>query len=207
MTNLTYSELVYMFADKAVSDRSGLVNYDSHPSGQKISVKPLSQKMVLAAFVYLIENSYISLTIKDVKKLFFIPSKAVFAKKCKDAGTDVTGIEKILLHNFKEETEVSKAVYWLLNDDETSPWGQVIVLSKNSLVEKGFLELEKERKNIFSTIKYLYVENKKDEMTPTYNETEKKLSEFSKTTEGYSILEQAVKSGIASRKEQSSSSD
>jgi hypothetical protein len=206
-TNLTYSEVIYLFANKAVSERSRLVNYDTHASGEKISIKPLSHKMVTAALAYLVEKNYLSLSVKEVKKLIFLSGKEAFGKKLKDAGSDITGIEKVLLNNFKNETEVHKAVYWLLYDDESSPWGQVVVISKNSLVEKGFLFIEKERKNIFSAKRYLYDENKIKEIIPLYEEAEKKLTEFSAKTESYKLVENAVQKGIAARREQSSSDD
>ena len=206
-TDLTYSEVIYLFADKSVSERSRLVNYDAHPSGEKISVKPLSHKMVTAAVAYLVEKGYISLSVKEVKKMIFLSGKEVFGKKLKDAGPDITGIEKVLLDNFKNEKEVRKAVYYLLDDDESSPWGQIVWISKNSLAEKGFLSVEKERKNIFATKKYLYDEKKIKEVTPLYEETEKNLAQFCAKAETNKLVENAVRKGIAARREQSSSDD
>ena len=206
-TELTYSEIVYLFADKFVSERSMLVNYDAHPTGGKISVKPLSHKMVTAALAYLVEKGYVSLLVKEVKKLIFLSGKEVFGKKIKDAGPDITGIEKVLFDNFKNETEVRKAVYYLLSDDESSPWGQIVQISKKSLAEKGFLLLEKERKHLFATKKYLYDENKIKEIAPLYEETEKNLARFSAKADIYNLVENAVKKGIAARREQSSSDD
>lgn len=206
-TDLTYSEVIYLFADKSVSERSRLVNYDTHPSGEKISVKPLSHKMVTAALAGLIEKGYVSLSVKEVKKLIFLSGKEVFGKKLKDPGPDITGIEKVLLENFKNEKEVRKAVYYLLDDDESSPWGQIIQISKNSLTEKGFLLIEKERKHIFETKKYLYDEKKIKETVPLYEEVEKNLSQFSAKADIYKLVENAVQKGIAARREQSSSDD
>jgi hypothetical protein len=206
-TDITYSEAIYLFADKTISDRSKLFYYDNHPSGEKISAKPLSHKMVTAAIIYLVENEYITITMKDIKKLIFIPAKAVFGKTIKDVGSEVTGIEKILCNNFQKETEVSKAVYHLLDDDESSPWGQVVHISKNSLVEKGILEIEKERANIFALKKYLYADKNISNFSPLYDNVEKKMKEFSTKTDMYKKIEDAVKNGISSRKEQSSSDD
>ena len=206
-TELIYSEVIYLFADKAVSERSRLVNYDAHPSGEKISVKPLSHKMVTAALACLVEKGYVSLSVKDVKKLIFLSGKEVFGKKIKDAGPEITGIEKVLFDNFKNETEVRKAVYYLLNDDESSPWGQIILISKNSLVQKGLLFIEKERKNIFTAKRYLFDENKIKETASLYEAAEKKLAEFSAKTDTYKLVENAVIKGIAARRAQSSSDD
>ena len=205
--NLTNSEVIYLFANKSVSERARLVNYDNHPSNNKISIKPLCLKMVVGALAYLVDNGYLTLSIKNVKKLIFLSSRQVFGKKIKEAGSDVTGIEKILLNNFKNESQVSTACYYLLDSDETSPWGQVVVISKNSLVEKGFLEIEKERKNIFSTKKYFYVENKLKHIDPVYNDTEKNIKLFSANKDIYRLVENAIKNGIGSRQEKSSNDD
>lgn len=204
---LTYSEVVYLFADKAVSERSRFVNYDTHPSGEKISVKPLSHKMVIAALAYLIEKGYIALSVNEVKKLIFLSGREVFGKKLKEAGPDVTGIEKVLLGNFKTETEVRKAVYWLLNDDESSPWGQIVWITKNSLAEKGFLEVEKERKNIFTAKRFLYVGDHIKTVTPVYQQAEKNLEQFYAKADVCKLVKNAVEKGIAARIERSSSDD
>ena len=204
---LTYSEIIYLFADRAVSERSKLFNYDTHPTGEKISVKPLSHKMVTAALAYLVEKGYISLSVKEVKKLIFLSGKEVFGKRIKDAGSNITGIEKKLLDNFKNETEAHKAVYYLLDDDESSPWGQVINISKNSLMEKEWLAIEKERKNIFTPKRYLYTKKNIKEITSLYDETEKKLKEFSVKEDIYKLVENAVKKSIAARLAQSTSDD
>jgi len=206
-TNLTYSEVIYLFADKSVSERSRFVNYDTHPTGEKISIKPLSYKMIISALVNLSEKSYIVLSVKEVKKMIFLSGKDIFGKKIKDAGVDITGIEKVVLDNFKNETEVGKAVYYLLDDDESSPWGQVVNISKNSLVEKGFLMIEKERKNIFTAKRYLYVENKIKEIASLYEEVEKSITQFSAKSEIYQLVRSAVKKGIDARRAQSSSDD
>lgn len=207
-TELTYSEVVYLFANKAVSERSKLFNYDVHPSNEKISIKPLSHKMVTSAIAYLVDKGYLTLSVKTVKKFIFLSGKEVFGQKIKEAGPEITGIEKGLLDYFNNEKEVSKAVYYLLDDDESSPWGQVVNISKNSLLEKGFLIIEKERKNIFTAKRYLYDNERKiTETASFYEEAEKKLVEFSTKADIYKLVENAVKSGIAARLAQSSSSD
>lgn len=206
-TGLTYSEIIYLFAEKAISERSWLINYESHPTGQKISVKPLSHKMVIAALVYLVDRGYIELSVKEVKKMIFFKGKEVFGKQIKSAGTDITGIEKVLFNNFKNETEVHKAVYYLLNDDESSPWGQIVALSKVSLAEKGYMLVEKVKKLIFVTHKYQIVESKKNESLSFYEEAEHKLKEFASKKDLYKMIEKNVVQSIAARMERSTSDD
>lgn len=206
-TNLTYSELIYLFANKAVSQRSKFFNNDYHPSGEKITHTPLAQKIVLAAICYLYDKKFISLREKDIKILFLFPGKKVFGKAEKARDEEVTGVEKVLLENFKEETEVSKAVYHLLDSDEANPWGQTIHISKDSLLQKGALFLEKERKNIFSVRRHLYDEKTILPLMTRYEDVEKRLAEFEKTAPNFQALKKAVDQGIQSRLEQSSSDD
>lgn len=207
MVNLTYSEIVYLFGDKFVSERGGLVNYDSHPSGVKIPVGKLAQVMVTAAVVYLSEKGLVELSVKEAKKLFVFSGKDIFIKKIKDADKEVTGIEAGFLNYLKEETKLSKAVYWLLSDDESSPWGQIINLSKQSLAEKKVLKLEEKAKSIFSAKKYLYDPKVLSEYQADFEQVQKALGEFSLQKEISNLVFSAVKSGMNSRKEQSSSDD
>lgn len=205
--NLTYSEIVYLYADKFVSDRASLVNYDSHPSGAKIPAGKLAEVMVTAAVVYLSEKGLVELAVKDVKKLLLFSGKDIFVKKIKDGGEEVTGIESGFLNYLKEETKLSKAVYWLLNEDESSPWGQIIYLSKKSLADKKVLQLEKKSKSIFSAKKYLYDPKVLSEYQADFEKIRKAIAEFSKQKEVFNLVSSAVKSGMNARKEQSSSDD
>ncbi len=205
--NPMYSEVVYLFAENAIPERSHFFTFDQHPSGEKISFKPLSYKMVLSALVYLFDKKYITLTVKDIKKLFIFPGKSLFGVKIKEEDLEITGIEKKLLDNFKTETEISKAVYYLLDEDESSPWGQIVTISKDSLIEKNFLEKETERKNIFSTKKYLFSKRSRDDAYNVYREMEYKMEEFSSNRAFFEIAQKAVKQGIDSRIEQTSSDD
>ncbi len=204
-TNLTYSEIIYLFADQIVPERSKFLTYDLHPTGEKISAKPLSYKMILAALVYLQDKGLISFSVKEVKKLIFLSGKDIFAKRTKEA-KNLTGIEQILMDYIKKEANVRTAVYYILNDDESSPWGQVINIAKNSLVEKGFLTIEK-KQAIFSAKKYFFNQEKVKEVQPLLENVKKSIVSISSDNELYKLLESAVKKGIDARKEQSTSDD
>lgn len=206
MQNITYSEIIYLFADKILSDRSKFINYDSHPSGEKLPVHKLSHEMVLGATVYLIQKGFIKLYIKNVKKLFLFPGKDIFVKRTEKNREVITGIEGRLLENIQDETKLSKAVYYLLSEDESSPWGQIINISKRSLVDKKILSIET-KSGIFSVKRYVYDPQILSQYTPYFNEMKQNVLQFSKDIELYKFVFSAVKSGIASRKEQSTSDD
>lgn len=203
----TYSEAVYLFAETCIPDRSKLFNYDTHPTGEKISVKPLCHMMILSALVFGMEKEYISLSVKDVKKLFIFPGKDIFVKRLKELDPEIDGIEKALISNIKDESPLNKAVYHILDEDESSPWGQIIRKSKDSLIQKGYLMMEKERKNIFSAKRHLFGEKNRSVVTETYKEALQKIKMFSSKDELYKLTQAAIKNGVASRLEQADTSD
>ncbi len=209
--NLTYSEIMYLFADKFISQRAKLANMEKHPTGEKIPVKPLGNLMATVALVFLKEKGYISLSIKDVKNLFIFPGKDVFATKLKEATSDspdaLSGIELKLLNNIGDDYKVRSAVYYLLSNDETLPWGHIIHISKRSLVEKGYLNTTEEKKLLRTVTKYSINSEKAaaaEALIPVVN---KALADFSETGEVYKLSLRAIEGGIASRQEHEDSSD
>jgi len=204
---LTYSEVVYLFGDKFLSERSSFVNKDIHPSGEKISIKPFSKMMVIAAFLYLEEKGYICLLTKEVKKMLFFSGKDVFATKKRQDTRELSGIEKALLNNIGDETKIRDAVYNLLRENETSPWGIIINISKKSLVEKGFLNEEVKRKFIVVSKKYYFNEKKIKEVESLYERVRELIGKFSLKVDTYKLVESGVLKGMATRVEHSSSDD
>ncbi len=204
---LTYSETVYLFADSLIKDRSKLFNYDSHPSGQKIPYVKLAHMMVLAAVQYLVEKQYVELMVKDVKKLFIFPGKDIFLKRLKTDNTDLTGIEKKLFDYIKDETKLFTAVYFLLDTDYSSPWGQIVILSKDSLVGKNILQKEAKAKHIFTTKKYLYDAQILNKYESSLNIVQFSLERIKQDIKIYRLIEKSIASGMAARVERSSSDD
>lgn len=208
MINLTYSEIAYLFADTIVPDRAKLLNYDAHPSGQKIPFTKLAQKMVIAAVIFLSEKGFVQLNVQNIKRLFIIPSRDVFIKKTKDSDNTISGIETTLLNTLdSRETPLSKAIYHLLSEDESSPWGQIVLFSKKSLVEKKVLYIEERAQSIFSTKRYLFSKDGIDQFLPQLTTVKKAIDSLSEQEELSRLITSAVKSGMDARKEQSTSDD
>jgi hypothetical protein len=204
MVDLTYSEIIYLFADKYVSKRSKLVNFDTHPTGEKITAEPLARKVVLAALVYLHENKFISLSIKEEKKLFIFSGKELYINKTGEQ-KNLSGIEKKLIENIDGETKVWRAVYYLLGDDEVSPWGHFVNIAKQSLVEKGILSVTKEKK-IFSFPKYSFNKDR-EQFKKEYEQAVNAVKKFSQNNELNSLATKAIDKGIGLRREYQSSDD
>lgn len=203
---LTYSEMVYLFADKFVSQRAKFVNIVNHPGGEKIPVKVLGDLMISSAVLFLERQGYIKLFVKDVKKLVFFNGKDIFADRLKNSSGEVTGIESILLQNISGETKLQKAVYNLLTADDVLPWNPVIEVSKQSLVEKGYINSSKEKKLLGYVTKYSMNKEKVGEAVFSMVEVQDILHEFSSRGD-YEMIMGAVKKGISARIEHSSSDD
>lgn len=204
--NITYSELVYLLADKLVSERARLFNVDSHFSQEKIATKPLSQLIVTAALAQLVNDGYLKLEVKDVKKLLFFPGKAVFGSRLKKELTQSGSIEYKLWENFFKEIKVADGVYNLLSEDVASPWSAIVTLVKESLVTKGLLTKQK-GKTIFSLATYALVTNRVNEWQDKLSSIQTEIEKIYVNAEMKKLIITAVDKGVASRKEQPEGSD
>ncbi len=202
---MTYSQIVYLFADQLVSDRSGFVNYHLHPTGQKISVKPLSELLVLSALIYLIDQKYLSLTVADTKKLFFLPGQDVFVKALKKADPSLAWLESSLLDASQSESKLQKSVYNILGQDDISPWGQIIGLVRDDLAKQGHLIAQQSKRLITFTKKYSFAKDPSS-FQSHLDQFQKALSQFSNTAI-FPLVKKAISSGIAKRKETPSGAD
>ena len=206
-TELNYSELLYLHADKYVPAPGFLQNSEELPGGKKLSIVKLGNLEAEAAFAYLYFNGYIDLEIKTKKILGFIPKKTLISTK-KSNGLDLTSLEKSI-YNISEGTEISTILYRLIGEECAIPWAVVVRVAKKSLVNKEFLIEEKiTKKIIVSYIVYKYHLNAKknvdfkDEIT----EMDEKLKEFSQK-DFYKQLVKSINSGIASQREKPDNSD
>ncbi len=206
-TKLTYSEIVYLFAEKFVSERAKFVNQESHPSGEKYPAKTLGYFMIAAAFEYLKKYGYISIEIKDVKKMILFNGKDVIVNKLKDASAEITGIEHNLLANIKNNTKLEYAVYNLLSADENLPSGHMIAISKDSLAQKGFLTTTEEKKFLGKVKVFSINQEKYSSALSMLPEVETALVNFRNDAQYYSTLMDFVKKGVVMREERSDSFD
>jgi len=204
-THPTYSEIIYLLADKFCSQRSKFISYDLHPSGEKITSKPLAIQMILGALVYLVKNKYVNLVIKDVKKLFIFPGQDVFMTQNQKLSANVTGIERRIFNNINVETCVNHTVYNLLSEDDSSPWGQIINICKKSLLDQKYLIAGE--KKIFSAQTYIFDQAKLEEVSKMQREVSEALKLFERDTKLFQLTEKAVIGGMNSRVEHDSSVD
>lgn len=199
MANLTFSEVAYLFADQLITDRARFANLDDHPSGEKIPVAKLAQLMVRAAVIDLVKQKMIELEVKTVKKMWLFSAQEVIARRLKDSDR-VTGIEARLLSQINTETNLRKAAYNLLPADESSPWGQVIVLSKQSLLAKKVLVLE-EKARLFRVKRFFFAPQVPAQYDKEYVELKHDLATQIQDAQLSALVDKAIKAGIGARQE------
>lgn len=88
----------------------------------------------------------------------------------------------------------------MLSSDESSPWAHIVNLSKNSLVEKGFLKIIDDKK-LFKFKKYVYPESGFGDINQDINQAQEFINEFAKNKLLYDPVVKSVAHGIASRRE------
>ncbi|MFA6017081.1 MAG: hypothetical protein WC744_03270 [Patescibacteria group bacterium] len=207
-TELNYSELLYLHADKYVPAPGFLQNSEELPSGKKLSVVKLGNLEAEVAFAYLYFNGHINIEIQNKKIFGFIPKKVVVSTK-KSKGTDLTSLEKSIFDLSDGKIDISTILYRLIGDECSVPWSVVVGVTKKSLVDKEFLIEEKITKKIivnYYVYKY-HLNPKRDyDFKDEIRELDEKLKEFSQK-DFYKQLVKDIDSGINSQKEKPDTSD
>lgn len=206
-TELNYSELLYLYADKYVPEASFLQNKEELPSGRKLNIVKLGNLLAEAAFAYLYFDSLIDLELTSKKVLGFIPKKVVVSTKKSD-GADLTSLEKSIF-GLSDGLDVSTILYRLVGEECSVPWSVITGVVKGSLVNKEFLTKEEITKKIiasFVTYKYHLNTSKNMDFNDKISEMNNKLKEFSQR-DFYKLLVKSIDSGISAQKEKPDSSD
>ncbi len=204
-TELNYSELLYLYADKYVSEAGFLQNKEELPSGKKLNIVKLGNLEAEAAFAYLYFNGHISLEFGSKKMLGIFPKKVVVSTKKSD-GAGLTSLEKSIF-DLSEGSDIFMILYRLIGNECSVPWAIVTGVVKESLVNKEFLTREEITKKIivsFTTYKYHLNPVKSVDLKDKVAEMNGKLKEFSQK-DFYKILVQSIESGIKAQKEKPSS--
>lgn len=201
-TELNYSELVYLHAEKYVSDGSFLQNKEELPNGKKVYIVKLGDLASEAAFAYLYFNGYVDLQIEN-RKTLGIFSKQVVVPSKKSDGAGLTSLEKTFFDLSDGKTDVSNILYRAIGDECPVPWGVITGIIKESLVSKEYLTRETITKKIlvtFTTYKYHLNPSINDDLKDPVEAMDKKLKEFSKNG-FYKILVKEIDAGISLQKE------
>ena len=204
---LTYSELLYLVADRYVPEASLLQNKEELPTGRKVSIAKLGNLVAEAAFAYLYFNDLIELKLETKKLLGLISKKVVVATR-KSTDAKLTSLEKSIF-DLSSGLDVHSILYGLIGEECPVPWSVVTGVVKEALVTKEFLVKEQITKKVivsFVTYKYHFNTSKHVVIDNKLAELNLKLKEFSQK-DFYPILVKAIESGIKAQIERSDSDD
>lgn len=206
-TELNYSELLYLHADKYVPEASFLQNKEELPNGTQINIVKLGNLIAEAAFAYLYSKGFIDLELSTKKVLGFIPKEMVISTK-KSEGTGLTSLEKYIF-GLSDGSDVYSIIYRTIGEECAVPWAVVSRLVKESLVNKEFLIKEEITKKIivsFVTYKYHLNDSKNADVSGGVTEMNNIMKEFSQKN-FYKALVKSIDSGIRSQQEKPDNSD
>ncbi|EKD99813.1 MAG: hypothetical protein ACD_22C00171G0009 [uncultured bacterium] len=205
-TELTFSELIYLYAQKYVPEASFLQNKEELPNGIKLNVIKLGNLTAEAAFAYLYLNGYIELK-QDTKKVLGIFPKKIITATRKGDGSNLSSLEKAI-YDLSDSTDVYMIMVRLIGEECTVPWAVVTGFVKESLVNKEFYIKETIVKKIiieYKTYKYYLNTAKNSNFDKEKAEMDAKLKEFAQK-DFYRLLVASVSAGINAQKEKSDTS-
>lgn len=206
-TKINYSELLYLLADKYVSEGSFLQFKDELPNGKKVDVHKLGNLVSEAAFAYLYFNGYVDLSLKTKKTLGIFSKQVVVANKKSD-GVNLTSLEKSI-YDLSNDIDVSTILYTIIGDECSSPWSVIVGIVKESLVQKAFLTKEAIIKKVivsYTTYKYHFNPSNTTNLAKDIPEMNARLKELS-GKDFYKLLVKSIDSGISAQKEKPDTSD
>jgi len=205
--DLTYSEILYLFAQNYVPEGSMLQSKEETPNGKKLNMVKLGDLIAEAAFANLFINGYIELKLESKKFLGLIPKKVVISNK-KSSGEGLSSLEKSIFE-LSDGAEASNILYRIIGDECSVPWSVIVNIVKESLVSKGFLTKEEIKKKIivsFVSYKYHLNPGATDNLEKEVQSLNEKLKEFSRQ-DFYKSLVSSIHSGINAQKEKPDTSD
>lgn len=206
-TDLNYSELLYLNAEKYAPEASLLQNKEELPNGKKLNVTKLGNLLAESAFAHLYFNGYIDLKLENKKFLGLIPAKKAVASQ-KSSGENLTSLEK-RIYDLSNSLDAHMILYKVIGDECSVPWAVITQIVKDSLVSKGYLIKEEVRKKIiveFVNYKYHLNSEKVVDLNNALSQYNEKMKEFAKT-DFYKELVKEINSGIKAQVEVPDSDD
>ena len=145
-SDLTYSEIIYLFAEQFVQKKANIFNCDEFISDNKVEQKQLAEMLCLGSLLYLMDKNLINLEIiESENKILFWTSieKNIIVKERVNYGQDLCSIEKKFFEDETYMKSVSEIVKNLISIDfENNPWNGVISIVREDLILKGYLSIE-----------------------------------------------------------------
>ncbi len=204
--NLTYSQVIYYFGDKFTTPAGILGAKEELPDGKRVMAPRLAEVMVLGALVYLVENEYLSLELKEFRRFFFFKhTELCLFKRRSDAGS-LNGIELTLFNNVDEEqgTPLLHAVVALLRQDVSNPWSAVMNQTKRSMASIELLNVEEVKRSIGAVYKYHYNDELNVDLLPQLKRATDAISRLHENIELYDMCYKEIETGLKLREHKNS---
>lgn len=197
-----FSDTVYLFGEKFAPEAKMLDFKEELLNGAKVNQKDLAQMAVFAAFAYLYKEGLVDLFVHE-GKILFIKTKTAKAKKLKDSAKPLGGIEGMLLRQLTEEKDISNLVILLLSTDVQNPWGSILSLVKDNLLERGIIKKVEKGKVLFiTTHKNILSGDIPKEEKQDLDDLENATKQIKAKGELYDKVLSSIKGGIQSRLKQ-----
>lgn len=145
-----FSDTVFLHADSLIAEARLLDYKEELTGGKKVNQKNLAETALFAAFAYLSSQGYIGLSVRE-GKILFIKTKTAIATRLKEKLTGVTGLENVIFGRIGEERGVGDAVSAIFSRDVQNPWGDILDIIKDDLVNRGIMEKIVKGKVLFIT--------------------------------------------------------
>lgn len=164
-SDLTYSEIVYLFAEQFIS-KANIFDYVEYISNNKVKQSELTRMLFFCALIYLMDKNLINLDIENRRYFWKFKYKAVVVKNTKEDGLNLYGLEKKIFEGAIERKTISDIVESLIPYGKNNPWDPVISIVRDDLIQKEYILKNKCYHLLFFT-RYQYIvnqEKKLDEM-------------------------------------------
>ena len=201
-----FSDAVYLFGTTLSSpSRGGYFEFKEElPDGRMVDQKELAEQAVLAAFAYLYNKKLIDIVRVERTSLF----ETAIVKKLQSSPLDTSGplaggLELVIFSSIRDNSNIYDITKRLMPgrwNTYSNPWGEVLKIVKENLLDRRILKQVEKRKVLFITT-YKYVVNgdiSNEEKQAT--ELKKTLAELQSKGELYERILSAIKDGISSRR-------
>ena len=160
-----------------------------------------AEKLVLAAFAYLYNKKLIDFDLGKRKK-FWGEKKTAKVKKLQSTAPDMSGLELVIFTSIRDNSDIYSITQGLIDLwnrlKYNDPWGEVLNIVKNNLLDRGILKQVVKGKVLFITIHKYVVNGDISKETKQMTELNKTLDELQSQGELYEIILSDIKDAIKS---------
>ena len=140
------SDIVYLFRDR-FAKKARVGGTQLIYGGNKINLRDLVERLLLAAFADLASRGYLGLEAVEEKKLGLITSRDVLVTRLGAPREPLYGLETAIWDSISGDPKkdaVRPIISRITGGRRPNPWSDLVDLAKNGLAEQGYLNVDKE---------------------------------------------------------------